>query len=528
MKSKKIIIVALAGMVFPLMAVAQAGAGYVPVVREGIEWGYVDDYFAFDLGGYNFFRLQFKGDTIVDGVDYKKLYAYSAPELDVKKATLYALMREEDKKVYSRMMTGMDADGDERMLYDFNNATEGGVMNIYDSGHAVPLPFRGSTDVDGRGCSVFYDRETQDESMFVVVEGVGLARSVFSGTFAYPFIPQIAAPGVGGGGGVGVSGYSESRLMYQREAATGRVLYRTADYDRYIKGDCSAPEYAYQYRPTVKEGVEWGYVMGYNDGSPMTYYRLQMRGTHEVNGKQYHCVYRYETPTLEEAGAIEPYALMREEGRRVYTIMPSRESVTASGLIPSHISEGEEVMVYDFNYEDGEPMALLADGVTIDYAYSTCYFGDDGEMGPAYALAKEGDSNRYYIVGEEFGVVHGSGVGSLPYPYAAKGDNTKFNHLLYLRDLKGNILRKNTYFDTYKDGDPTLAAVSTIKSDNGLDALIKSIDGLSVTVTDGEAMVDAYSVDGKKVDSGKSVITHPSPGIYILRRGSTSCKVAVK
>ncbi len=48
MKTNKIMIGVLAGMVFPLMAVAQDGAGYEPVVREGIEWGYVDDYFAFD------------------------------------------------------------------------------------------------------------------------------------------------------------------------------------------------------------------------------------------------------------------------------------------------------------------------------------------------------------------------------------------------------------------------------------------------------------------------------------------------
>ncbi len=528
MKTNKIIIGVLAGMVFPLMAVAQDGAGYEPVVREGIEWGYVDDYFAFDLGGYNFFRLRFQGDTIVDGVGYKKLYAYSTPELDVKKATLYALMREDDKKVYSRLMAGMESGGDERLLYDFDNATEGGVMTLYNSGHAVPLTFRGTTDVDGKGRNVFYDRGTQEESMFVVVEGIGLAQSVFSGTFAYPSIPQIAAPGLGGGGGIGVSGYSESRLMYQRDAASGKVLYKTADYERYIKGDCSAPEYAYQYRPTVKEGVEWGYVTGYNDDSPMTYYRLQMRGTREVDGKQYQCVYRYETPTLDEAGDIEPYALMREEGRRVYTIMPSRDRVTASGLKPAYINEGEEVMVYDFNYEDGEPMARLANGTTIDYLYSTCYFGDDGEMGPAYALAKDDRANRRYVVGEELGLVHGSAVGALPYPYADKGDNTKFNHLLYLRDLEGNILRKNTYFEAYKDGDPTLAGMEAVGFDNkGL--ILKGVNGLTVTLAGDDVAVTAYSIDGRTVArSHGGNITMPAPGIYILRSGAVSCKVVVK
>lgn len=36
---------------------------YVPLVREGVEWGYTGD-----LGDY---RCQIKGDTIIDGTTYK-------------------------------------------------------------------------------------------------------------------------------------------------------------------------------------------------------------------------------------------------------------------------------------------------------------------------------------------------------------------------------------------------------------------------------------------------------------------------
>ena len=70
---------------------------YVPLVREGVEWGYTGD-----LGDY---RCQIKGDTIIDGTTYKKFYRYTTCGLQ-KNTPCYVAVRENDKKVYYREITG--------------------------------------------------------------------------------------------------------------------------------------------------------------------------------------------------------------------------------------------------------------------------------------------------------------------------------------------------------------------------------------------------------------------------------------
>lgn len=82
---------------------------YVPLVREGVEWGYTGD-----LGDY---RCQIKGDTIIDGTTYKKFYRYTTCGLQ-KNTPCYVAVRENDKKVYYREITGDDRE--ERLIYDFS------------------------------------------------------------------------------------------------------------------------------------------------------------------------------------------------------------------------------------------------------------------------------------------------------------------------------------------------------------------------------------------------------------------------
>ena len=74
---------------------------YVPFVREGVEWGYYQ-YNPVHPEDNGIIRLQFEGDTLLDGKTYKKLYMYKGCDLTPDKGTLIDFMREENKIVYSK------------------------------------------------------------------------------------------------------------------------------------------------------------------------------------------------------------------------------------------------------------------------------------------------------------------------------------------------------------------------------------------------------------------------------------------
>ena len=79
---------------------------YVPLVREGVKWVYVFDnsmYIEGDLWGTGDFLYfyQFKGDTIINGDIYKKLYCSLSRDMDTEKMCPVAFLREVDKKVYA-------------------------------------------------------------------------------------------------------------------------------------------------------------------------------------------------------------------------------------------------------------------------------------------------------------------------------------------------------------------------------------------------------------------------------------------
>ena len=79
---KKIFTLLLALLLCGIAAQAQE-AGYQPLVREGVVWHY--NYFVFvDLvvGGYSKeMKVQFKGDTLISGVSYKKCFLYETETL---------------------------------------------------------------------------------------------------------------------------------------------------------------------------------------------------------------------------------------------------------------------------------------------------------------------------------------------------------------------------------------------------------------------------------------------------------------
>ena len=104
---------------------------YVPLVREGVEWGYYQ-YNPVHPENNGFIRLQFEGDTLLDGKTYKKLYMYKGCDFTSDRSTLVDFMREENKTVYSKKerkdnddIYGEDVE-EEIVLYDFS-------LNVGDS-----------------------------------------------------------------------------------------------------------------------------------------------------------------------------------------------------------------------------------------------------------------------------------------------------------------------------------------------------------------------------------------------------------
>lgn len=120
---------------------------YVPLVREGIEWGYANIEYSFhgDLtGAYSSHRIRLVGDTLISGKTYKKCFAYTSCVFDEKDAFNIGWIREENKKVYflynSKIniydfyKTGgipfQDPNSTERIIYDFTPEKVGDVVNL--------------------------------------------------------------------------------------------------------------------------------------------------------------------------------------------------------------------------------------------------------------------------------------------------------------------------------------------------------------------------------------------------------------
>ena len=123
------------------IAVQAQEVGYQPLVREGVVWHYL--YGAF-VPTYGFvwedIKMQFKGDSVLNGIEYKKCYFYKEDEIPEGSQPL-CLAREEDKKVMfcgfryevlDTLGTATDClsglpneqnENGERIVYDFGDMT---------------------------------------------------------------------------------------------------------------------------------------------------------------------------------------------------------------------------------------------------------------------------------------------------------------------------------------------------------------------------------------------------------------------
>ncbi len=201
---------------------------YVPIVREGVEWGYVIEPPTFPPHGQTeYYRLQFSGDTVISGKTYKKCYLYQTSSLDTATATLHGFMREENKKVYYVPNPNEEFSGslwetetmfyqerygyDERVIYDFD-------LNVGDTFEPAGLPINiteiSYVEVDGK-MRKYYNE--QYNGIYSFLEGAG-AIGAMCGDMAYPFTDWLMGTGA-------------IRFNFERNVADGRIVYKSDEFD---------------------------------------------------------------------------------------------------------------------------------------------------------------------------------------------------------------------------------------------------------------------------------------------------------
>lgn len=148
---------------------------YVPLVREGIEWTYAAVYHMTDDGP-SYFHMQFYGDTVVDGITYKKCYEYQDSEFDPNKAKLVGLAREENKAVYSKVNPELYKES-EVLVYNYG-AGVNETFSTYDLGYinisAVDFDYVTINGKKRKRIFCYEDNAGHD----IAVEGLGFLATI--------------------------------------------------------------------------------------------------------------------------------------------------------------------------------------------------------------------------------------------------------------------------------------------------------------------------------------------------------------
>jgi len=177
-----------------------AAEDYVPLVREGIEWGYASANPGTHYGELTYYRLQFSGTTEIGGKTYHNLYKYSEFNLlpYFSQNTLVAYMREEDKKVYICYEPDQPT---EYLLYDFG-LKEGESYNASDllCGNNIKIKCTGTGYVEtSEGTRRYLKIDTSEPHPYffdMLIEGIGPCSSNSykdSGSINRPFYDKSAS-----------------------------------------------------------------------------------------------------------------------------------------------------------------------------------------------------------------------------------------------------------------------------------------------------------------------------------------------
>lgn len=174
------LLIALAAMT--VGSVAAQSSSYVPLVREGVTWKYRanQDIMSSYLAQY-IVKEAFIGDTVINGVTYKKLYATPYETIDVAVEKPVAFMRQDGRQVYglyANDVTGepccvKDMPNGEKMFYDFANPANLGY-------HVDSTCY---TSIAGHECLTYAVRMSEPTRL---IEGYGIDGA---GDLSFPGTP---------------------------------------------------------------------------------------------------------------------------------------------------------------------------------------------------------------------------------------------------------------------------------------------------------------------------------------------------
>ena len=236
------------------MACSLAASAYVPLVREGVKWVY---FYYYDLGpDYDKefkceYSLEVNGDSVINGVTYKKVYSQwlkvskdeDAPNYGSDKPELRALVRENDKVVYIHLVHEEDIwfyedlmfsygfnplvaglAPNEWVLYDFNdiNRTFSNLdtQNIYGVYHSANPEFAYSETIQLEGESAIVYVGSDFPAKYII-EGLGYVN-MYDGDWLYT-MADLYQPRL--------SGYPQWRYEFSYLAdANGEILYKGPAY----------------------------------------------------------------------------------------------------------------------------------------------------------------------------------------------------------------------------------------------------------------------------------------------------------
>ena len=203
---KKLILSMVLTAITALPLLAADSSDYVPIVREGVEWGNKAISFGYCDSRTVYYRAQLKGDTIINGKTYKKCYRYTERELDTSTANLASFMREENKRVYVYpnvkryeqefiagfydLAVGYYTDN-ENLEYDFN--LQAGDTEIF-CGFRSSVNEVKDTVVNGSIRKKFTLIETNyGQCERIVLEGIGSIKDfIETGDFIFPYQDQFS------------------------------------------------------------------------------------------------------------------------------------------------------------------------------------------------------------------------------------------------------------------------------------------------------------------------------------------------
>ena len=372
MKTTKLLFTLLA-----LLGMTQAAAQeyeYVPFVREGVKWVYR----IYNDGGFyptdpsvpegrTYMKLEFKGDTTINGKIYKAMHKYHGDTINREHDTIPIYMREENKVVYGIVPDGRCyADcpigiwedhalfekmfsGEEFILYDFNDPITFCKTRLKTDSLLY-------TDVISIGKNKAKRYVFNYIGDFSIVEGIG-----YSGYSSYTLFlwwtPEITMkmklPNR--------ESYQEAIFSLSYVVEDGEIIYTPS-------GNQPTPDPEpsdYEYVPFVREGVKWTYAIDdyrfFADyetiparGDNTVYRTLELRGDTIIDGKTYKAMHKcVDDEYSEPSDVIVLY--LREEDKMVYGIVPDNvlydDATLINGIneqVRQAIALGNEFLLYDF------------------------------------------------------------------------------------------------------------------------------------------------------------------------------------